>query len=204
MSTIIGRLITLAREEYLLTRHSNDQTGGADEIVPDFVKLVREYDMWKIDHPSVNTQQQAARITNAVVQRTLMDNHPPSGEDSDVIRSQIGVENGAVEVGDNRMETLLGAATIVGIVEDAGVPLASVPHVSAATSTVVAGTLFATPRVNCRDLLSHIERSRNRQSAGIAEALGSVLNTIFNPPRTLRDLSTDFDIATRNFRTAVC
>ena len=43
--------------------------------------------------PSLNTQQLAARITNAVVQRTLMDNHPPVGEDSDTIRSQVVSEN---------------------------------------------------------------------------------------------------------------
>ena len=165
--------------------------------------MVRKYDRWKIDHPSANTQQQAARITNAVVQRTLLDNHPPLGEDSDNIRSQIGAENDAVEVGDNRMETLLGAATVVGIVGDAGVPPAAVPHISAATSTVVAGTSSTPSRVNRRDLLSHIERSRNRQSAGIAEALGSVLNSIVNPPRTLRDISTDYEMATRNLRTAI-
>ena len=108
-----------------------------------------------------------------------------------------------MEEGDNRMENVLGTAAVVEIVEDAGVPPAAVPHVSAIISAVVAGTSSASPRVNRRDLLSHIERSRNRQSAGIAEALGSVLNTIVNPPRTLRDISTDFEMATRNLRTAV-
>ena len=80
----------------------------------------------------------------------------------------------------------MGTTAVVGIVEDTGVSPTAVPHVSAATSSVVAGTLSTPSRLTRRDLLSHIERSCNRESAGIAEALGSVLNTIVNPPRTLR------------------
>ena len=142
-----------------------------------------------------------------------MDNHPPLGENSEIIRSHIGAENNAVDPmdseEDNRMDTLLRAATIMDLVEDAGVPVASVPRVGAATTAVVTGTSSRSPRLSGStrlsrgDLLSHIERSRDRQSAGIAEALGSVLSTIVNPPRTLRDISIDFEMVTRNLRAAV-
>ena len=67
-----------------------------------------------------------------------------------------------MEEGDNRMENLLGTAAVVEIVEDAGVPPAAVPHVSAIISAVVAGTSSTPPRLTRKDLLLHIERSRNR------------------------------------------
>ena len=109
----------------------------------------------------------------------------------------------AVKEGDIWMETLLGTATAVEIIEDTGVPAAAVPRVSTATSTVVVANSSTFPRLICRDLLSHIERSRDRKSAGIAEALGSVLNTIVNPPKTLRDISTDFEMATKKLCTII-
>ena len=79
VSTMVGSLMSHARSEYPRDNHSNDATGAEDENIPEFVRLVREFDDWKGTRPSVNTQQMAARITNAVVQRTLMDNHPPVG-----------------------------------------------------------------------------------------------------------------------------
>ena len=37
----------------------------------------------------------------------------------------------------------------------------------------------------------------------MAKALGSVLSTIVNPLRTLRDIESDYEMATRNFCSAV-
>ena len=155
-----------------------------------------------------SNKRSAARIKNAVVQRTLMDNHPPLGEDSEVIRSQIDAENGAVgedrgDSGDTRMASLLEESTVVRLVEEAGVPPAAVPRVGASTTAMLAGISSPSPRLTRGDLMTNIERSRDRQSAGIAEALGSVLNSIINPARTLRDITTDFETASRNLRTAV-
>ena len=156
--------------------------------------------------PSVNTQQIAARITNAVVQRTLMDNHPPLGEEDETISSQITSKNRVVNDDDavNRMNDFLDASIVVGLVEEAGVPTATIDRVAASTVAVMNGTSHRTPaRVSCGDLLLHIESSRNKQAVGIAEALGLVLGDILNPPRKLRDISNDYEHASRNLRTVV-
>ena len=90
--------------------------------------------------------------------------------------------------------------------EDAAVPAAATNRVAESTAAVVSGVSSRSsrsPRVSRSDLLSQIEASRNRQAAGIAEALGSVLGDILNPPRTLRDISNDYEHASRNLRTAI-
>ena len=102
------------------------------------------------------------------------------------------------------MGDLLEASTVVGIVEEEGIPNAAVEQVAASTAAVINGTSpCSPPRVSCGDILSHIEAVRNRQAVGIAEALGSVLGDILNPPRTLRDISNDYEHASPNLRTAV-
>ena len=88
-----------------------------------------------------------------------MDNHLPLGEDSDIIRSHNVAETSLMdkedEEGDNRMETLLGAATFLVIVKDDGVSPAVVPRVSVATSIVVTGTLSCSPLLSRMDFLLH-------------------------------------------------
>ena len=44
LSTLIGNLMSHARDEYPTTCHSNDETGVADEYIPEFVKFVKEFD----------------------------------------------------------------------------------------------------------------------------------------------------------------
>ena len=41
------------------------------------------------------------------------------------------------------------------------------------------------------------------QSVVITEALGLVINTVINPPRALRGISTKFEMAARNIYTAI-
>ena len=48
------------------------------------------------------------------------------------------------------------------------------------------------------DVLSHIEVSPQSQSSSLAQSLGSVLNSVMNPPRparTMSDITTDFSSA---------
>ena len=54
ISTLLGGMMSHARDEYPMENHSNDVTGAADEEVPECVRLVREFDEWKKSRPSVN------------------------------------------------------------------------------------------------------------------------------------------------------
>ena len=45
---------------------------------------------------------------------------------------------------------------------------------------------------SCRDVLLHIERSRDRQAIRLIESLGLILNNIVHPPRTIVDISRDY------------
>ena len=126
---------------------------------------MREFGECKKSIPSVNTQQVAARIINAVVQRTLMNNHPPLGEEDETIMSQIMSENRVANDDDavNWMNDLLDASTVVGLVEEAGVPTAAIDRVEVSTAALMNGTSPRTPtRVSRGDLLLHIELSRNK------------------------------------------
>ena len=47
LSTLIGNLMTHARDEFPINRHSNDETSAVDEYIPEYIRLVREFGEWK-------------------------------------------------------------------------------------------------------------------------------------------------------------
>mmetsp|Transcript_11009 Transcript_11009/g.13022 ORF Transcript_11009/g.13022 Transcript_11009/m.13022 type:complete len:181 (-) Transcript_11009:62-604(-) len=137
----------------------------------------------------------------------LMAPHLPLGGDGYSLRSQIAEENLAVEpnsIPSNPSNNLEDNATIVGLVADAGVPIAAVPLVTTATTRVVRGRSRQQP-VTQQDFLSYIERSCQRQPSSLTESFGNVLNSAMNPPRpamTMSDITRDFCSTNINLNSA--
>ena len=85
LSSHISNLQSIALSQFSIGAHSRD--AGGDEAVPGFVVLCREYEEYKLSHPTNNTQQQASRIMAAVTQQTLMEAREPLGESGGGLRS---------------------------------------------------------------------------------------------------------------------
>ena len=122
ISKFMSDLLNHAKSNFPIEQHSDDSTGGMGEDVPPYVQLCREFEEWKKASPSANTQQQSSRIVSVVVQQSLLEPRYPLGPTGATLRSQIGAEN---PVSDNARptaaSTLTGNASLVGIVEEAGV-----------------------------------------------------------------------------------
>ena len=200
LSIFINSLCKEAQTCFPQQNHSNDQTGRLGEDIPWWASLVRDYDDWRKSAPSANTQQQANRIVNAVVQQTLMEPRNPLGQTGAPLRSQVRDENRR-----NRSDRPTAAsvirnnASLVGLVEDAGVQ-------SNASGIVARGVGAAISGMNSRrsrnDVISHIERSRERQAVNLCNSLGGILNSIVHPPRTLSDIAKDYREAERSLSDA--
>ena len=202
LSKFITDLLREASTAFPLNQHSADTTGEADENILPYALLCREFEEWKQSAPTSNTQQQANRIVNAVVQQSLMEPRNPLGETNAPLRSQVRAENPVVLRNShvtNPSSMLREGSSIVGIVEDAGVQSNVARLVSNGVGAAVAGISGRRTR---RDVLSHIERSRDRQATRLVESLGQILNNIVHPPRTILDISRDYREAQRSLSDA--
>ena len=87
---------------------------------------------------------------------------------------------------------------VSGLVENSGVSSRAVPVAAAGVSSAMNG--MAT--VSRRDVISHIELTRERNSRRLCESLGNFLNSILHPPRTISDINSDFREASLNYENA--
>ena len=206
LSKFITELLSLSNSIHPIVDHSRDTTGALDEDIPSWVSLCREYKQWEDAAPSTNAQQQANRIVNAVVQQRLMEPRGPLGDNNDVpLRSQVGAENnrdsGNGSGRTNASSVIRDNTLITGIVQDAGVIDGAVGPVATAVTSVIGGC-NRTSRRTRGDVLSHIERSRDRQASQLCSSLGDILNNIVHPPRTLSDIAKDYREAERSLQDA--
>ena len=79
LSKFITDLFSQANTAFSLSQHSADSTGADNKNVPPYALLCCEFEKWKKSSPTSNTQQQANRIVNAVVQQSLMEQYNPLG-----------------------------------------------------------------------------------------------------------------------------
>ena len=194
LSKFITDLCNDAKSSFPIDNHSRDSSGSED--VPPFVLLCREFEDYKSSAPTNNAQQQANRIVNAVVQQTLMEPRAPLGGASSNLRSQVSSDNANIMSGRDNAATLLQNNTsILGLVEEAGVPSGAVGPTARGASLAIGGT---TGRRTRGDVISHIDHSRDRQATRLCESLGSILNSIVHPPRTLSDIAKDYSVAERS------
>ena len=200
LSVHINALIKYAKEKFPSQNHSNDSTGVMGEDIPPYVLICREFEEHKASNPSSNVQQQANRFVSAVIQQTMMEPGRQLGEMGTSLRSQVRDENPPSSI--NNLPTasnlMRDRTQITGLIDNAGVP-------SGATSTAATGVSAAMTgmaSVSRRDVISHIELSRERQSERLCQSLGSVLNTILHPPRTISDINSDFRDASIHFENA--
>ena len=201
LSKFVTDLLRYAKTAFPLNQHSTDPTGAEDEEIPSYVLLCREFEEWKKSSPSANTQQQANRIVNAVVQQSLMEPRNPLGATAAPLRSQVRTENAAANSNRTNASTVLHeGAGIVGIVEDAGVESNVAALVSNGVTAAIEG--ISGGRRTRRDVISHIERTRDRQATRLVESLGMLLNNIVHPPRTIVEISRDYREAQRSFQDA--
>ena len=194
LSKFITDLCNDAKSSFPIDNHSRDSSGSED--VPPFVLLCREFEDCKSSAPTNNAQQQANRIVNAVVQQTLMEPRAPLGGASSNLRSQVSSDNANIMSGRDNAATLLQNNTsILGLEEEAGVPSGTFGPAARGASLAIGGT---TGRRTRGDVISHIDRSRDRQATRLCESLGSILNSIVHPPRTLSDIAKEYREAERS------
>ena len=202
----IMELLSLSNSLHPVVDHSRDKTSALDENIPPWVSLCREFKSWEGSTPSADAQQQTNRIVSAVVQQRLLEPRDPLGEPSGgPLCLQVGAENnrgGGNRSGRVDASSVVRDNTVIsGIVEDAGVLDGAVEPVARAVSSVVGG-MDGTRRRSRGDVLSHIERSRDRQASRLCNSLGEILNNIVHPPRTLLDIAKDYREAERSLRDA--
>ena len=200
LSAHINALIKYAKEKFPSENHSNDSTGSLGEDIPGYVLLCREWEEHKSSNPSTNVQQQANRFISAVVQQTMLEPRGPLGETGSDLRSQVRDENPSSTTDDlaTASDQMQDRTTIAGLVQNSGIQSGATSAATAGVTTVMNG--MAT--VSCRDVISHVELTRERQSTRLCESLGSVLNTILHPPRTISDINSDFREASMHFENA--
>ena len=126
----------------------------------------------------------------AVVQQQMLEPRSPHGETGANLRSQVRDENPPAPIFDlpTTLNLMRDRSRITELVENSGVSSGAAS--AAATGVHVAMSGMAT--VSRRDVISHIELSREQQSEELCQSLGSVLNTILHPPRTIADINSDF------------
>ena len=199
MSKFITDLCNYAKTAYAVEQHSTDNSGGLGEDIPPFFLFCWEFENFKTVTPSTNTQQQANRIVNAVVQQSMLEPRSPLGKDA-TLRSQVGEEN----INNNSDRThaanvMRDIASLVGIVENAGIS-------SGATRLVTNGVASALTGLSTRrsrnDVISHIEKTRERQASHLCESLGALLNNIIHHPRSLADNAKKYREAERSLNDA--
>ena len=130
----------------------------------------------------------------------MLEPRRPRGETGADIHSQVREENSPGTIDDlPTAENLMQDRTqITGLAENAELPSGAV---SVATSWVSADFHRMTT-VSHRHVISHIKLSRERESVRLCQSLGSVLNTILNPPGTITDLNSDFRETSMHFENA--
>ena len=121
------------------------------------------------------------------------------------LRSQVGAENGRVRGIDRGIDrptaasVLTNSASLIGVVEEAGIDNNASNLVADGVGAVVAGM---NGRWSRGDIISHIDRSRDQQASRLCESLGSILHNIVHPPRTVADIAIDYRNAERSLRDA--
>ena len=132
-----------------------------------------------------------------------MEPRNPLGATAAPLRSQVRAENGNEATvnlnATNASSVLREGAGIVGIVEDA-VESNVAGLVSSGVTAAIEG--ISGGRRTRRDVISHIERTRDRQATRLVESLGMLLNNIVHPPRTIVEISRDYREAQRSFQDA--
>ena len=200
LSAHINALVKYAKDNFPSENHSNDSTGLLGEDIPAYVLLCREWDDHKSSNPSTNVQQQANRFVTAVVQQQMLEPRRPLGETGANLRSQVRDENPPAPIIDlpTASSVMRDRAQITELVGNSGVS----SGVASAAATGVHAAMSGMATVSRRDVISHIELSRERQSERLCQSLGSVLNTILHPPRTIADINSDFRDASMHFENA--
>ena len=160
-SSHINSLFSHAKSSYPAVNYLADETGGKGEDIPAFVLLCRKWEDHKSNDHFANVQQQVNRCVLAVVQQSLIEPMHPLGEPRAYLLSQVRDENSRDEGGLSERASassiLPDWTTIAGLVGGAG----GASGVTMVAAEVVGAALNGmTPRVNCRDVLSHIELSR--------------------------------------------
>lgn len=206
-----------ARDTYPVTSHSADSEGDTGENIPLFARLVQQFDEWNKNQRSVNTQQTAARISQAITTSLLMEPRAPLGHPGVGLRSQVRSENSSdthrpnstSNTGTSNLSTV-----VLGTVQDSGVPTQATNLVATATSEVVAGIPGNSRRNNTvsrgvsrGSLLSHIQRTRDSQGASVANSLNSLFREFAQTPapptaRSFSEILANYEIASRNLRVA--
>ena len=116
------------------------------------------------------------------------------------LRSQVSSDNATImRTRDNVASLLQNDASILGLVEEAGVPSGAVGPTARGVSSASGGM---TGRRTRGDVISHIERSRDRQASRLCESLGSILHSIVHPPCTLSDIAKEYREAERSLNDA--
>ena len=200
LSSHINALIKYAKDKFPSENHSNDSTGLLGEDIPSYVLLCREWEEHKSSNPSANVQQQANRFVSAVVQQAMLEPRRPLGETGADLRSQVRDENPTLVI-DNlptASHQMRDRTRITGLVQNSGVP----SGVASVAATGVTAAMNGMTTVSRRDVISHIELTRERQSTRLCESLGSVLNATLHPPRTISDINSDFREASMHFESA--
>ena len=153
-----------------------------------------------MSNPSTNVQQQANRFVSAVVQQAMLEPRRPLGGTEADLRSQVRDENPPASVIDlpTASSVMQDRAQITELVENSGVSSGA----ASAAATGVRAAMSGMATVSRRDVISHIELSRERQSERLCQSLGSVLNSILHPPRTIADINSDFRDASMHFENA--
>ena len=200
LSAHLHALFKFAKDRYPSENHSNDSTGLLGEDIPSYVLLCREWDDHKSSNPSTNVQQQANRFVTAVVQQQMLEPRRPLGETGSNLRSQVRDENPPAPISNlpTASNIMRDRSRITELVQNSGVPSGA----ATAAATGVRAAMSGMASVSRRDVISHIELSRERQSIRLCESLGSVLNTILHPPRTIADINSDFRDASAHFENA--
>ena len=126
-------------------------------ILP-YVLICRDFEEFKNAATSVNTQQQANRIVNAVVQQLMMEPHHPLGNDAP-IRSQVGEENRNSGRGRTpAAHNLRDRPSLIGVVENASASNGAAGLVVNRVESALVG--LSTQHLR-NDVISCIERTQD-------------------------------------------
>ena len=121
-----------------------------------------------------------------------MDPHPSLGENPSDLRSQIKEESPPIEVNNfpvSPLSDICRNTRVIELMQGAGVTDTTASIVAGATHAISVGKNSPwSSTINQRDVLSHIERSRNRNVSILAESPGLLFQNIMSPPRTVADV----------------
>jgi len=129
----------------------------------------------------------------------MLEPRTPLGNNT-TLRSQVGEEN--INNGGDRTpaaNVMRDQASLVGIVENADIPSGATRLITNGVASALTGL---STRRSCNDVISHIEKTRERQGSHLCESLGVLLNNIVHPPRSLADTAKEYRKAERNLNDA--